>query len=149
MLYTPMTVSAMKLAYDAHHEQLDKGGVPYIFHPFHLAEQMEDELTCTAALLHDVVEDTNITLETLETMFPPEVTEAVRLLTHEKGVPQMEYLAALAPNPIARKVKLADIAHNDSEDRASAGAPLSAETRARLHNKYTHAREFLMTFEDK
>ncbi|MCQ2441525.1 MAG: HD domain-containing protein [Oscillospiraceae bacterium] len=147
MIYTKMTVAAMKLAYEAHHGQVDKGGVPYIFHPFHLAEQMEDEISCAAALLHDVVEDTSVTLAELEAQFPPEVTEAVRLLTHEKGVAQMNYLAALAVNPVARRVKLADIAHNDNAQRAAAGAPLSAETRIRLHKKYQTAREFLLTFE--
>ena len=61
MIYTEMTITAMKIAYDAHLGQLDYNKVPYIFHPYHLAEQMDDEISCTVALLHDVVEDTNIT----------------------------------------------------------------------------------------
>ena len=87
MIYTELTIRAMNLAYTAHHGQFDKGGVPYIFHPIHLAEQMEDELSCCAALLHDVAEDTDITLEDLAAEFPPEVVGAVRLLTHEEGIP--------------------------------------------------------------
>ena len=71
MIYTPLTQKAMLLAYDAHHGQLDKGGVPYIFHPIHLAEQMPDELTTIVALLHDVVEDTALTLDDLAHDFPP------------------------------------------------------------------------------
>ena len=62
MLYTPLTIQAMKIAYTAHHGQVDKGGVPYIFHPIHLAELMKDEYTTCVALLHDVVEDTDVTL---------------------------------------------------------------------------------------
>ena len=66
MIYTPLTKAAMEIAYRAHHGQLDKSGVPYIFHPIHLAEQMVDEVTVCVALLHDVVEDTDITFEALE-----------------------------------------------------------------------------------
>ena len=77
MIYTELTNRAMRLAYDAHRGQVDKCGMPYIFHPFHLAEQMEDEISCCVALLHDVVEDTAVTLADLEEQFPPAVTEAV------------------------------------------------------------------------
>ena len=63
MVYTPLTIKAMKLAYAAHHGQTDKSGVPYIFHPYHVAEQMTDEFTTCVALLHDVVEDTGLTLK--------------------------------------------------------------------------------------
>ena len=55
MIYTSMTIKAMKLAYKAHEGQVDRSGVPYIFHPIHLAEQMDEEISCTVALLHDVV----------------------------------------------------------------------------------------------
>ena len=66
MVYTKLTVKAMKIAYNAHHGQLDRSGAPYIFHPYHLAEQMNDEYTVCAALLHDTVEDTDMTIEELE-----------------------------------------------------------------------------------
>ena len=66
MIYTPLTNKAMKLAYRAHHGQTDKCGQPYIFHPYHLAEQMKEEVTVCAALLHDVVEDTPVTIEQLK-----------------------------------------------------------------------------------
>ena len=61
MIYTPLTNKAMRIAYEAHHGQLDASGQPYIFHPIHLAEQMEDEITACVALLHDVIEDTFVT----------------------------------------------------------------------------------------
>ena len=117
MLYTPLTVRAMQIAYQAHQGQFDHGNVPYIFHPYHLAEQMEDEYSVCAALLHDVVEDTAITLEQLAREFPEPVTEAVRLLTHLEGVDYLEYVAAIKTNPIATAVKLADLRHNSDRSR--------------------------------
>ena len=68
MLYTPATKKAMKLCFAAHKDQVDKSGVPYVFHPFHLAEQMQDEQTTVAALLHDVAEDSGYTPEDLAAM---------------------------------------------------------------------------------
>ena len=85
MIYSPLTKKAMRVAYDAHHGQVDKSGLPYVFHPYHLAEQMADEITVCAALLHDVVEDTAITIEELEAEFPIVVTDAVKLLTRDQG----------------------------------------------------------------
>ena len=143
MVYTPLTYKAMHIAYNAHHGQLDKSGAPYIFHPIHLAEQMENEASCCAALLHDVVEDTNITLEDLRKDFPEEIVEAVRLLTHEKGVPDVEYLTAIKANPIALKVKLADNAHNADQTRCC-GIEVSEEKKARWRVKYARARAILL-----
>ena len=118
MIYTEQTVKAMRLCYEAHHGQTDKAGVPYVFHPFHLAEQMTDEDSAVAALLHDVAEDTEYTLEDLDAMgFSARVLEALRLLTHDPSVPYLEYVAALKENPIARAVKLADLAHNSDPTR--------------------------------
>ena len=93
--------------------------VPYVFHPFHLAEQMTDETTTCAALLHDVVEDTDMTLDDLARDFPPEVVEAVRLLTHTEDVDYFDYVRAIRGNPIATAVKLADLAHNSDSARAA------------------------------
>ena len=118
MIYTPLTKKAMKLCFQAHKDQLDKSGIPYVFHPIHLAEQMDDEYSTVTALLHDVVEDTSYTFEDLQNFgYPEEVLEALRLLTHDKAVPYMEYVAAIKGNPIARKVKLADLRHNSDITR--------------------------------
>lgn len=117
MIYTRLTLEAMKVAYQAHKGQTDKAGIPYIFHPAHLAEQMDDEYSTCVALLHDVVEDTSITLEELKAVFPKEVTDAVALMTHTKDVPYLEYVKTLAANPIAKAVKLADIRHNSDSSR--------------------------------
>lgn len=121
MIYTPLTKNAMKLCYTAHAGQLDKSGLPYVLHPVHLAEQMEDEYTTVTALLHDVVEDTAYSLEDLRRMgYPEQILEAISLLTHREGIPYLEYVAAIKENPIARRVKLADLRHNSDLTRLDA-----------------------------
>ena len=120
MIYTKLTNEAMRIAYRAHHGQVDKSGIPYIFHPCHLAEQMPDEYTTCVALLHDVVEDTDVTLEELATTFPPAVVEAVALMTHRPGTEYLDYVRKIATNPIAKTVKLADLHHNSDETRMEA-----------------------------
>lgn len=57
MIYTDKTKKAMKLCFEAHKDQLDKSGMPYVFHPFHVAAHMKDEVTIIVALLYDVVEE--------------------------------------------------------------------------------------------
>ena len=118
MLYTKMTKKALKLCFEAHKDQTDKSGLPYVFHPFHLAEQMETEETVIVALLHDVVEDTDYTLADLTQMgFSKAVTDAVALMTHAEGVDYMDYVRAIKDNPIAKAVKLADLRHNSDLSR--------------------------------
>ncbi len=142
MIYTEQTEKALKLCFRAHKDQTDKVGLPYVFHPFHLAEQMPDEASTTVALLHDVVEDTDYTLEDLREMgFAPEVLEAVELLTHHPTVPYEEYLIPIKANPIACRVKLADLAHNSDPTRVRDVTP---KMEARWE-KYRRAIEFLTT----
>ncbi|GHV07365.1 hypothetical protein FACS1894217_08050 [Clostridia bacterium] len=69
MLYTDLTRTALRIAYDAHHGQTDKTGLPYIYHTLHLAKHIGDyEVLIATALLHDVVEDTKITFDDLRTV---------------------------------------------------------------------------------
>lgn len=119
MIYSKLTRKALEIATKAHEGQVDKAGVAYLLHPVHLAEQMgNDHIATVVALLHDVVEDSDYTVEDLvEAGFPYEVTSAVDLLTHKDGVPYMDYIAAIKENPIARKVKLADLRHNSDLHR--------------------------------
>ena len=105
------------MAYEAHKDQYDKAGLPYIAHPLHLAEGMSDEYATIAALLHDVVEDTNITLDDLAKEFPKEVIDALKLLTHQKSIPYMDYVAKIKTNDIAKAVKIADLKHNSDLTR--------------------------------
>ena len=121
MLYTAKTKQALKLCFEAHKEQWDKSGMPYVFHPFHLAEQMSTEETTVAALLHDVAEDTDYTLADLSVMgFGEAVMEALTLLTHEDDVDYMDYVRAIKENPIAKAVKIADLRHNSDITRLDA-----------------------------
>ena len=143
MIYTKMTISAMKTAYNAHLGQLDYNDVPYIFHPYHLAEQMDDEISCTVALLHDVVEDTSLTFADLEQIFPKQVVEIVMLLTHDEKVDYFDYIQKIKTNAIATKVKLADIEHNSNEDR-SIGSKLTQEQLLYWKEKYAKAKEMLL-----
>jgi (p)ppGpp synthase/HD superfamily hydrolase len=153
-LHTPLIHKAMQFAYDAHHvacppwyyrfnpfvllkkcgiclynikpkQKLDKGGIPYIFHPAFLASQMDSEEEIIAALLHDVIEKTSKTLVDLEEAgFPPSIIEAVGLLTHNKQDDEfMDYVQRLRHNPLARKVKLADLRHNCDPMRSEGLSP--------------------------
>ena len=142
MIYTPLTNEAMRIAYKAHHGQLDYNGIPYIFHPIHLAEQMDDEFSCCVALLHDVVEDTDVTLEELMAIFPPEVTDAVALMIHSDDTDYFDYVRAIKENPIARKVKLADLAHNSDQSRC-VGSDLTEERKEKWRIKYEKATKIL------
>lgn len=114
-------IRAVNLAITAHAGQKDRAGKEYIYHPLFVAESLAkegaNEAAIIAALLHDVAEDTDITLNQIEYVFSDskhkaEIMEALRLLKHEKNVPYMDYVQALKNNDIARKVKCADLQHN-------------------------------------
>lgn len=143
MIYTELTNKAMKIAYTAHHGQVDYNGIPYIFHPIHLAEQMDDEVSCCAALLHDVVEDTSVTMEDLSKEFPTEIIDVLKLLTHDDSTDYFDYVRAIKANPIAVKVKLADLAHNSDQSRCTASG-LTPERLAYWRQKYQKALSILM-----
>lgn len=117
MINTKLTRKAMIIAYNAHQNQFDKANIPYIYHPIHIAEQMETELECIVALLHDVVEDTDITLNDLEKEFPQEVIYLLKILTHDKKIDYIEYIKKVKTNPIATKIKIADLKHNSDITR--------------------------------
>ena len=144
MIYTPLTMKAMQIAYKAHHGQKDQSGMPYIFHPYHLAEQMEDEITTCVALLHDTIEDTEVTFEELEREFPKEVMNALKLLTHGDDVDYFDYVRAIKTNPVAKAVKLADLAHNSDKTRLNGVVEkIPKEKLAWWDEKYAKAKAIL------
>ena len=143
MIYTEMTLLAMRMAYYAHQNLSDKAGVPYIYHPIHLAEQMDDEISVCVALLHDTVEDTPITIEYLKKRFPAQVVDAVKVLTHQPETPYFEYIRNIRTNPIARKVKLEDLAHNSDPARLALCLGMSPERKSDLLKRYTKAQAIL------
>ena len=140
MLYTELTKKAIRICFNAHCTENDKGETPYVFHPFHLAEQMETEEETCAALLHDVVEDTNMGFADLEAEgFPKSVVDALRLLTHDEKTDYMGYVKALSGNRIAARVKLADLRHNSTAGRL----PFIGDNERKRMGKYLEAQAIL------
>lgn len=124
MIYTEQTRKAMRIAFDAHYGQTDRGGTPYICHPLHVADQMKDEKTTTIALLHDVLEDTELKAEDLLSEgIPADVVEAVLLLTRDRNISYAAYIDGLiaSGNRDALLVKQADLKHNMDESRTTEG----------------------------
>lgn len=120
MYYTPMTKAAMKLCFEAHKDQVDKAGIPYLFHPISLAERFgeDQEAETCVALLHDVLEDTDYTVDDIRSAgMNEEVIEALLLLSHNPKVEYMDYVRRLSKNNIARHVKICDLQHNSNLSR--------------------------------
>lgn len=104
---------AIKVATKAHKGQLDKGGNPYILHPQAVAASLDSTENKIVAYLHDVVEDTEITLEDLEKMgFTYRIVNSVRILTKSKDISYDDYLKSIKKDSNAWRVKIADIKHN-------------------------------------
>lgn len=143
MIYTDLTKKAMKICFDVHKDQVDKSGLPYAFHPFHLAEIMDDEYSVCVALLHDTVEDSN-NPETIKSKiskeFPKEVFSAILHLTHQKGIPYMEYIEKIKTDPLATKVKIADLKHNSDLSRLD----IVTEKDEKRAEKYLKAINYLL-----
>lgn len=131
---------ALAIAEDAHKGQVDKAGVDYIQHPLFVASLVEGELAKTVALLHDVVEDSDWTLEDLRKEgLPEEVVQAVGIITKKRNENYEEYILRVKQNPLARQVKLADLKHNSDLSRL---ANVTDRDRKRVA-KYQKAISFL------
>jgi (p)ppGpp synthase/HD superfamily hydrolase len=112
--------TALEIALEAHKGQVDKNGVAYITHPIAVAAQLESLELKTIAILHDTIEDTDVTAEYLiKRGIPKNLVEVVELLTKPKDEEYESYLKRVRENPMAKAVKLADLAHNTSPERAS------------------------------
>jgi len=149
---------ALRFAVEAHDGQFDKAGFPYIMHPIRVAETVKDmtiegsvahkeSYTQIAALLHDVVEDTDITLEDIRVRFDPFLADIVDALTKRKHKETYrQYLDRIRDDHslVAITVKLADMADNSRPDRL---AYLPVEKQVRLAAKYTRGRHYLLTGE--
>ena len=138
---------ALQIATEAHEDQLDKSGVPYIEHPKRVAEFCKNEKAKVVALLHDTIEDTYVTEEFLrEKGFDEDILEAVVLVTKWEGFREPEdspkYLLGIKNNPLAREVKLADLLHNMDPLRTMPDMELKAKK-----TKFYY-REFLYLYVD-
>ena len=110
--------TAIAIALEAHKGQQDKGGTPYILHPLAVMNQVNTLEEKIAAVLHDVVEDTDVTLDSLrEYGFSEEIIEAIRLLTRSKEDSYEDFVRGTLKNNIARNVKIADIKENMKIER--------------------------------
>ena len=131
---------AIEIAAKAHAGQVDKAGAPYVLHPLRMMLAVSSPEARIAAVLHDVVEDTSVTLEDLRAEgFPASVLEAVEALTKREGEDYEAFIRRVAPNPIAREVKLADL--RDNSDLSRIAEPTERD-RARIE-KYRRAIEYL------
>lgn len=145
MIYTPLTKKALKISFDAHKNQLDKSGIPYVYHPYELACNVNSEAEVCVALLHDVVEDTDITFDDLIAQgFGDDIVDALRLMTHNDNTPYFDYVRKIKENPIAKNVKLADLHHNSTLSRLETVTEKDLE---RL-NKYKTAIDILIGNEE-
>jgi len=131
---------AIAIAAMAHAGQIDKAGVPYILHRLRMMLSVDTPEARMAAVLHDVVEDTAVTLEQLRAEgFPETVLEAVETLTKRDGEDYEAFIRRVAPNPIARQVKLADLM--DNSDLSRIAKPTDRD-RQRIE-KYQRAIDYL------
>lgn len=109
---------ALTIAQEAHKGQVDKAGIDYIHHPIYVASLVETDEEKAVALLHDVIEDSDITLsDLLNHGIPNNVLKAVSILTKNNKLSYQEYLVQVKSNELARKIKLADLKHNSDLSR--------------------------------
>lgn len=108
-----MLEKAIQIAVKAHEGQKDKAGQPYILHPLRVMLRTDSEIERICAVLHDVIEDTPITLQILrDEGFAPEVLNVLDLLTKRKGESYDDFINRILTNETACRVKLADLADN-------------------------------------
>jgi hypothetical protein len=109
---------AIELAARAHAGQKDRSGLCYILHPIRVMMRQESDDARIVALLHDTLEDTDLTEQDLRTAeFSEFIIEGVKLVTHDKKEPYADFVARCAAHPLARAVKLADLEDNSRFDR--------------------------------
>ena len=126
--------TAIRIAVTAHAGQKDKEGLPYITHPLRLMHAVTDDAAKIVAVLHDVVEDTSVTLDDLRREgFSEAILASMELVTHRKDEPYADYVVGCKADPVARAVKLADLADNCSMPRCMLRPKQIARDLARIH----------------
>ena len=136
--------NAIILAVQAHSGQVDKAGAPYILHPLRVMLACVTEAEKIAAVLHDTVEDTGLELGLIRHRFGAAVANAVDALTKRAGESYTSFIRRCALDPIARKVKLADL--NDNMRLERLGREPTIED-LRRHDKYGEAKNHLLQVE--
>lgn len=132
---------AIKIAFEAHLNQKDQSGEPYILHPLYVMMKMDTHESRIVAILHDVIEDTAWTLEALgKEGFSEGILSAIDHISRRKGESYVDYIKRLAANSLARKVKLADLEHNMDLRRLKKVTPQDI---SRIEDRYKPALEVL------
>ncbi|RGJ67807.1 HD domain-containing protein [Eubacterium sp. TM05-53] len=103
---------ALQIAQKAHAGQVDKAGKDYILHPMTVASYMDTDTEKAIAYLHDVLEDTDVTVDALREIFPNEIVDTLITLTHRKDESYFEYIQRVSTSKLAKKIKVADLLHN-------------------------------------
>jgi hypothetical protein len=134
---------AIALAVRFHTGQRDKSGAPYLLHLFRVALQTQDPIAQQAALLHDLIEDTEATREDLvASSISPDAIEAIVLLTHDLQESYADYVVKIKDNSVATQVKLLDLHDNYRLDRVAYRAEHVQEDANRIQ-KYILSKQFL------
>ena len=132
---------ALELAVEKHKNQTDKAGNPYILHPLHVMENVNSKEGKIIAILHDIIEDTDITEDyLLKIGLSKRIVDAVVALTRSEDIDYQEYIKNLGSNPLAKEVKLADLEHNMDLKRL----PTLEEKDLERNRKYQIAYHYLI-----
>jgi len=138
--YDRQLLLARVLAEKAHAGQTDKSGTQYINHPYAVMRMAEPGIDRIVAILHDVVEDSDTSIEKIRSLFGNEVAAAVDAITRRPGEDPAEYYGRVRNNEVALRVKHLDLRHNSDPERL---ALLPPDIRTRLEEKYAKARQYL------
>lgn len=139
LLQAGLLEQAIEISVKAHKGQVDKGGEPYILHPLRVMINQVDDVRKIVAVLHDVVEDSDITLHYLSLIFNKEIIDALDCLTHHKGESYFDYIVRIKTNVIATQVKISDLIDNMNLGRLK---EVSAEDMKR-RRKYVSSSDYL------
>lgn len=132
---------ALELAVEKHKNQTDKAGNPYILHPLHVMENVNSKEGKIVAILHDIIEDTDVTEDyLLKIGLSKRIVDAVVALTRSEDIDYQEYIKNLSSNPLAKEVKLADLEHNMDLKRL----PILEEKDLERNRKYQIAYHYLI-----
>lgn len=132
---------ALELAVEKHKNQTDKAGNPYILHPLHVMENVNSKEGKIVAILHDIIEDTDVTEDyLLKIGLSKCIVDAVVALTRSEDIDYQEYIKNLGSNPLAKEVKLADLEHNMDLKRL----PTLEEKDLERNRKYQIAYHYLI-----
>lgn len=141
---------ALQIATEAHFNAVDKGGHSYILHPLRIAMRLrtQDEELMSIAIMHDVVEDTKITFEDLLKFgFSARVVDALRLLTHQKGVSYDDYIDAMRNNIDALKIKREDLRDNSDITRLKGVRPKDVERMVKYQHAFVKVESYIKELE--